>query len=60
MGALLARRPIATDMPNEQPQPQTPPPPPQPQPIIDWAEQLHVTPQDLRSALEEVGPLVLD
>jgi hypothetical protein len=50
-------------MPNEQPQPQPPAqtlPPPQPQPIIDWAEQLHVTPQDLRSALEEVGPLVLD
>jgi hypothetical protein len=48
-------------MPNEQPQPQPQmPPPPQPQPIIDWAEQLHVTPQDLRSALEEIGPLVLD
>ena len=62
-GALLARRHIATDMPNEQPQPQPPAqtlPPPQPQPIIDWAQQLHVTPQDLRSALEEVGPLVLD
>jgi hypothetical protein len=25
-----------------------------------WAEQLRVTPQDLRSALEEVGPLALD
>jgi hypothetical protein len=48
-------------MTNEQPQPQPQAlPQPQPQPIIDWAEQLHVTPQDLRSALEEVGPLVLD
>lgn len=28
--------------------------------LADWAEQLGVTPQDLRSALEEVGPLVLD
>jgi hypothetical protein len=28
--------------------------------LIDWAEQLGVTPQDLRSALEEVGPLILD
>jgi hypothetical protein len=28
--------------------------------LADWAEQLGVTPQDLRSALEEVGPLILD
>ena len=41
--------------------------PPQPklneqeeQQLADWAEQLGVTPQELRSALEEVGPLVLD
>jgi hypothetical protein len=44
-----------------------PPPQPQQQPSVqelaqlaDWALQLGVTPQDLRSALEEVGPLVLD
>lgn len=44
-----------------------PPEPPQPQPseeelrqLARWAEQLGVTPQELRSALEEVGPLVLD
>lgn len=30
------------------------------QQLAGWAEQLGVTPQDLRSALEEVGPLVLD
>ena len=30
------------------------------QQLVDWAEQLGVTPQDLRSALEEVGPLILD
>jgi hypothetical protein len=48
------------------PQSQPPPPPPYeppPEPvqqIVDWAEQLGVTPQELRSALEEVGPLVLD
>ena len=42
-------------------------PQPQPQPSVhelaqlaSWAEQLGVTPQELRSALEEVGPLVLD
>lgn len=46
-------------MPIEQPQPQQPAQP-QPQQVIDWAEQLGVTPQELRSALEEVGPLVLD
>ena len=28
--------------------------------LADWAEQLGVTPQDLRSALEEVGPLLFD
>ena len=28
--------------------------------LAEWAEQLGVTPQDLRSALEEVGPLLLD
>jgi hypothetical protein len=45
---------------------QHPPEPPPPSPpadehrLADWAEQLGVTPQELRSALEEVGPLVLD
>lgn len=28
--------------------------------LAGWAEQLGVTLQDLRSALEEVGPLALD
>lgn len=39
-----------------------PAPPPQPEEprLVGWAEQLGVTPQELRSALEEVGPLVLD
>jgi hypothetical protein len=45
-------------------QPQEPPPQQgsvqEAQQLADWAEQLGVTPQDLRSALEEVGPLVLD
>jgi hypothetical protein len=45
-------------MSNEQPPPRQSEP--QPQQVIDWAEQLGVTPQELRSALEEVGPLVLD
>jgi uncharacterized protein DUF3606 len=43
--------------------PPAPPPPPRPadeQRLAGWAEQLGVTPQELRSALEEVGPLVLD
>ncbi len=30
------------------------------QQLADWAEQLGVTPQELRSALEEIGPLILD
>lgn len=46
-------------MSDEQP-PLQEPAPPQPQQVIHWAEQLGVTPQELRSALEEVGPLVLD
>lgn len=46
----------------DEPQPQ---PPQQPSvqelaQLADWALRLGVTPQDLRSALEEVGPLVLD
>ena len=50
-------------MPNDLPQPAPPPPalPPAGElRLADWAGQLGVTPQDLRSALEEVGPLVLD
>ena len=46
-------------MPNEQPQQQQPAQS-QPMQLAGWAEQLGVTPQDLRSALEEVGPLLLD
>jgi hypothetical protein len=45
-------------MPQEQPQQN--PGEQELQQLADWAEQLGVTPQDLRSALEEVGPLVLD
>jgi hypothetical protein len=43
-------------------EPDIQPAPPQPEEprLVDWAEQLGVTPQELRSALEEVGPLVLD
>lgn len=52
-------------MPNDPLQPllpETPAPPPLPGELrlADWAEQLGVTPQELRSALEELGPLVLD
>ena len=46
-------------MSSEPPQPQVPVEPQPPQ-VVEWAEQLGVTPQDLRSALEEVGPLILD
>jgi hypothetical protein len=45
-------------MPDEQPQEKSSQPV-DPQ-LAGWAEQLGVTPQDLRSALEEFGPLVLD
>ncbi len=47
-------------MSSEPPQPQQQPAAPQPPQVVEWAEQLGVTPQDLRSALEEVGPLILD
>jgi len=49
-------------MPSDLPQPAPPPPalPPWELRLADWAGQLGVTPQDLRSALEEVGPLMLD
>jgi hypothetical protein len=46
-------------MPNEPEIRPVPTPPEEPR-LVDWAEQLGVTPQELRSALEEVGPLVLD
>jgi len=50
-------------MPDELPSlaPSAPVPPPAPEPrLAGWAEQLGVTPEELRSALEEFGPLLLD
>jgi hypothetical protein len=48
-------------MPDElHPQPQAPLPPPEAHRLADWAELLGVTPEELRSALEEVGPLLPD
>jgi hypothetical protein len=50
-------------MPNdrlEQPVPVPAPAPAEEPRLVNWAEQLGVTPQELRSALEELGPLVLD
>jgi hypothetical protein len=48
-------------MPNDvPPQPEQTLPPAEAHRLADWAEQLGVTLEELRSALEEVGPLVLD
>jgi hypothetical protein len=48
-------------MPNElQPQMERTLPPAEAHQLAHWAEQLGVTTEELLSALEEVGPLVLD